>query len=153
VKIRFTSVSEYQMLICLKHKLWGSNQNRFRTWELGDLLIIRVDYQVACVVKISGAYFRSDTLIWNNGVFPWRIPIELFIYYSIDNRDRISMFTENLLMSAFGSKYGLSIQSQKPLPFIYATKLYDYLRLDGVQDKQILSKRHLNKLIIEFTKQ
>lgn len=147
MKIRFSAVDEYNLLVSLKNGTWGSNVNRFRFWENGDLLVLRVKQQVACVLRVTGGFYRSEVPLWDNGLFPWRIPIELHSYFEPDRREGISYFTEACLLDSFGSKYGLALQNNKPLPFINATRFYTRLNQTENQNKHVDTTKKITSLM------
>ena len=85
--IRLIKVNdEYQLLACLKHEIWGANRNRFGKWEKGEYLAFIVDNGIAALAKVNGGQFISKTPIWENGVFPFRIPIKFLRFLPPENR-------------------------------------------------------------------
>ena len=54
MRLRVTSVDEYQFLTCVRHQIWGSKQARFSAWEKGDYLAILVNKAVAGLAVVSG---------------------------------------------------------------------------------------------------
>ena len=153
MKIRFTAIDEYNMLVSLKHKTWGSKTNRFRIWEEGDLIVLRVKQQVACVLKITGPSYKSEVPLWSNGVFQWRIPVELHTYFAPDQREGISYFAEESLLDSFGSKYGLALQNYKPLPFIHAMRFYSKLNQIDNQNKLVETPKSVDRLLASLALQ
>lgn len=76
MRLRITKIDEYQLLTCMKHRLWGSKSARFRTWHVGDLLAVIVDKSLAALAEVSGRAFESKERVWDNGLFPHRIPLK-----------------------------------------------------------------------------
>ncbi len=75
MSLRLTKVNEFQFLTCLKHEVWGSNQQRFGKWGIGERLAFLVGTNLAALAEISGEAYMDDEIIWDNGLFPYRIPI------------------------------------------------------------------------------
>ena len=80
MRLRLTKVEEYQFLTCVKHEIWGSKSARFNDWKNGDYLAIIVDKQIAGLAEVSGAAFQSQEKVWDNGLFPNGITINLSTY-------------------------------------------------------------------------
>ncbi len=60
---------------CIKHELWGANNN-FKQWQIGDILIVTVDRKFAAIAEVTGEVFMDDLRIWEGDYFPYRIPIK-----------------------------------------------------------------------------
>ena len=73
--MRLTTVDEFQLLTCLKHQVWGSKAARFKDWRVGDQLVFLVDKAVAALAEVTGEPYVSKETVWDNGLFPHRIPI------------------------------------------------------------------------------
>ena len=58
MRLRLTSIDEFQFLTCLKHQLWGSKVYRFKDWEDGDYVAIIVDKALVGLAKVSGKPFQ-----------------------------------------------------------------------------------------------
>ncbi len=86
MRLRITKVDEYQFLTCLKHSLWGSKSARFKDWQGDDYLVFIVDKALAGYAVVSGKPFHSTDKVWDNGLFPYRIPIKFAHVLTKDNR-------------------------------------------------------------------
>ena len=85
MRLRITKVDEYQFLTCLKYSLWGSKSARFKDWQEGDYLSFIVNKELAGFAIVSGKSFQSTDAVWDNGLFPHRIPIK---FVHLLNRDQ-----------------------------------------------------------------
>jgi hypothetical protein len=69
MRLRLTKVDEFQFLTCIKNGVWGSNSARFADWQIGDLLAIIVDKQIAGLSEVSGSPFNlkrlSGTMVYS----------------------------------------------------------------------------------------
>lgn len=115
MRLRLTKIDEYQFLTCLKHALWGSKSPRFSDWYEGDKFAILVDKSIAALAEISGRPFESKDEVWDNGLFPNRIPLK-FVHV-LEPRDRPPILGEirDALMQHWGTKYGWRILNQEVL--------------------------------------
>lgn len=86
MRLRLSKIDEYQFLTCLKHSLWGSKSPRFNDWYEGDKFAIIVDKNLAALAEVSGPAFECQDKVWDNGLFPHRIPIR-FIHV-LASKDR-----------------------------------------------------------------
>lgn len=125
MNIRVVKVDEYQFLTCLKSGLWAANKNILRKWNVGDQIIFYVDRKIAAISDISGDSFESDDIIWDVGLFPYRIPIT-FTKIALP-QNRLDFYSDNKLKDIFveswGEKYGWGINCQYPLKECAANKL------------------------------
>ena len=116
MRLRLASVSEPQLLECLQQGLWGQEGRGYRNWNQDDMLAFIVNKEIAGLSKVTGKQFYSEELIWSNGLFPHRIPIEFT--YVLQGNDRLPMKGRILdaVTSAWGKHYGWGILSKKLLP-------------------------------------
>jgi hypothetical protein len=115
MRLRVTSVDEYQFLTCVKHQVWGSKSARFGTWQQGDYLVILVNKAVAGLAVVSSKSYTSKQRIWDNGVFPHRIDIQFSHAFFPDNRLPVLGKIRDVLTSTWGTRYGLGILNQQLL--------------------------------------
>jgi hypothetical protein len=115
VRLRLTKIDEYQFLTCLKHGLWGSKSPRFSDWYQGDKFAIIVDKNLAALAEVAGSAFESQDEVWNNGLFPHRIPIRFIHVLSPKDRPPILGELRDALMAQWGTKYGWRILNQEVL--------------------------------------
>jgi hypothetical protein len=115
VRLRITKIDEYQLLTCLKHGLWGSKSARFKTWGVGDKLAIIVEKSLAALCEVAGPPFESREKVWDNGVFPHRIPMKFT--HALRPRDRPPILGEvrDTLTEEWGPRYGWAILNQQVL--------------------------------------
>lgn len=118
MRLRITKVDEYQLLTCIKNNVWGSKNARFKQWELGDYLAIIVDRDIAALAQVSGPPYESQESVWDNGLFPHRIPISFVHAAFPKNRRPVLGKIRDALMEAWGVSpqyYGWGILNQRLL--------------------------------------
>ena len=123
VRLRITKVDEYQFLSCLKHSLWGSKSARFKNWQKGDYLVFIVNKSLSGYAQVSGDPFTSREIVWDDGLFPYRIPIKF--KYILTKSDRIPVLGEirDILVLEWGNTYGWGILNQKLISDAPAEKI------------------------------
>ncbi len=112
-RLRIVKIDEYQYLTCLKSSLWGSRSARFKNWQQGDYLVFIVDKALAGLAEISGKPFSSEEKIWDNGLYPHRIPIKFVHTLAVENRIPLLGEIRDVLTSAWGTFYGHGILNQE----------------------------------------
>lgn len=115
MRLRLTKVDEYQFLTCLKCSLWGSRSSRFRDWQEGDYLAFIVDKGLTALAIVAGKPFHSTEIVWDNGLFPYRIPLKFVHVLQKDQRVPILGEVRDTLTSAWGPRYGWGILNQQLL--------------------------------------
>lgn len=106
MRMRITSLEEKQLQECLLSSLWGSKHS-FKDWEIGDILVLCVNKEIAAVAKVSGPQFISSTPIWENGLFPIRMPLIFTHYFKQKNRLPLQGELREMFYNVYGQKYGL----------------------------------------------
>ena len=115
MRMRLTKIDEYQFLLCVKHGIWGSKSARFSDWYEGDKFAIIVDKSLAALAEVSGPAFESQDKVWDNGVFPYRIPLRFLHVLVPKQRPPILGDVRDALMKQWGTKYGFRILNQEVL--------------------------------------
>lgn len=106
MRLRLTKLDEYQYLTCLKHSLWGSKSARFKDWQQGDYLGFIVDKALAGLAEVTGKPFQSKEKVWDNDIYPHRIPIKFVHALALEHRIPILGEVRDALTSAWGPRYG-----------------------------------------------
>jgi hypothetical protein len=115
MRLRMTKVDEFQFLTCLQHEVWGSNSDRFKDWKVGDYLLILVNKALAGLAEVSGKPFVSKHRVWDNGLFPHRIPLKFLHVLVPENRPPVLGEIRDCLTSVWGPSYGWGILNQQLL--------------------------------------
>jgi hypothetical protein len=112
MRLRLTKVDEFQFLTCVKNEVWGSHSARFADWQIGDLLAIIVEKQIAGLAEVKGTPFKSDKIVWDNGLFPFRISIKFTYLFDKQHRPQILGNIRDALINAWTTRYGWGILNQ-----------------------------------------
>jgi len=128
MRARLSSIDEFQLLTCFQHELWGSKSDRFSDWRLGDCLLLTVNKTLAALAHVSGKPFKSNEKVWDNGTYPFRIPIKFQIIVEPDSRPLILGEIRDVLTSVWGPNYGWGILNQQVLEGDVADKLVSAIK-------------------------
>ena len=82
----------------------------------GDLLVILVDKGVAGLAEVTGSPYVSRAQVWDNGIFPHRIPIRFTNVMLPQQRPPILGPLRDALVAAWGPTYGWGIINQQLVP-------------------------------------
>lgn len=115
MRLRLVSIDELQFLTCLRHQLWGSKSARFAEWKRGDYLAFIVDKAIAGLAEVAGDPLVSREKVWDNGLFPYRIPLKMVHATERGKRSPILGPIRDALMSAWTTNYGWGIRNQQLL--------------------------------------
>jgi hypothetical protein len=96
-------------------------------WKEGEYLVLIVDKTLAGLAEVSGKPFVSNERVWDNGIFPNRIPIRFVHISEKAKRPRIEEI-EDVLISALGKKYVWGIVLQKVVSGDDAKRIIDAIR-------------------------
>lgn len=113
MRVRLTKVDEFQFLTCVKNSVWGSKNARFSDWRVGDFLAIIVEKQIAGLARVEGPSYHSEVRIWDNGVFPHRIPVKFDYLFNKQHRPQILGPIRDVLIKEWTPKYGWGILNQR----------------------------------------
>lgn len=147
MRLRVTSVDEFQFLTCVQHNVWGSAAARFSTWQVGDHLAILVNKAVAGLAVVSGEPYTSKQKVWDNGLFPHRIDLNFTHVFLPENRMPVLGQIRDVLTSAWGPKYGLGILNQQLLQGDAAETIVNSIK--SQQSKLPEIRARLDELLVE----
>lgn len=129
MRARVTKLDDFQFLTCLQHGLWGSRSARFKDWQLGDKLVLLVGNAVGGVAEVAGKPFKSSERVWDNDLFPHRIPMRFTWVPAPDARPPVLGEVRHTLSEAYdgGGGWGLGILNQRLMKEGAATRLLSLL--------------------------
>jgi len=105
---------------------------RFKSWKVGEYVGIIVNKAVAGLAQVSGEAYEYWDPIWDNGIFPFRIPLEFIWVTTPDLRPPLALEIGDALRSSFGPKYGWVVLSQALLPEAQSEKIISViLKIDN----------------------
>jgi hypothetical protein len=141
LRVRTTKLDEFQFLTCLRHGLWGSRSARFKDWRVGDKLILLVGNAVAGLAEVTGAAFVSNDPVWDNDLFPHRIPISFVYAGREENRLPVLGEVREALAQSFdgGGGWGLGILNQRLMKTDQAAFLIRSIVARGSELKEVQS--------------
>lgn len=136
MRMRIANVTEGQLEKCIDYKVWGSRQ-MFRHWEPGDLLVLMVDKHIAAVARVSDPPTLSTLQVWDNGLFPYRVPLKFTHILLPEDRIQFTGKIKDSFLKAYGSRYGYVLLNKQ----ILTTEIAELI-LDKVNQKpNSLSKK------------
>lgn len=91
------------------------------------MLLFFVEKKVAALAEVAGEPFVSVDEIWDNGLFPYRVPLEFRFILDEDDRVPTGHVIKDHLMSAWGYNYGWGIQVKQPVPNPQADEILKYI--------------------------
>lgn len=151
MRVRLSSIDEFQLLTCFEHELWGSKTDRFGDWQQGDYLLLTVNKTLAALACVSGKSFKSDEKVWDNGLYPFRIPIKFQIIVEPDARPLILGDIRDVLTSVWGPSYGWGILNQNVLVGDAAEKLV--AAIEAAPNRLDYFREHLNERLDDAANQ
>lgn len=143
MRLRLTKVDEYQFLTCVKHEVWGSKSARFSDWKIGDFLAIIVDKQIAGLAEISGTSYYTKEIVWDNGLFPHRIPTKFNYLFDKEHRPNILGNIREALVNAWSTRYGWGILNQNLLVNSNAEIIINEIKSRQPQNNEIINNLEL----------
>jgi hypothetical protein len=147
MRLRITKIDEYQFLTCLYNGLWGSQNDRFKDWRKGDYIAVIVDKNMAALSEVSGEPFYSKEKVWDNGLFPYRIPIKFKHVIDVEDRPPILGVIRDTMTKAWGPRYGWGILNQQVLESPHADTIVKAIT-DSPNSQQKFND-HIDELVEE----
>jgi hypothetical protein len=102
--------------------------DRFGEWQQGDYLLLAVNKSLAALAQIAGKPFKSNERVWDNGLYPYRIPIRFLNVVQPQARPLLLGEIRDVLTSVWGPTYGWGILNQQLLEGDVAEKLVSAVR-------------------------
>ena len=78
--------------------------------------VTRVDKAVAELARVSGEPFVSEPLVWENGLYPHRIPVKFVQVLLAEHRPPDLGKSREAITSEVGPQYDWLIITQRPMP-------------------------------------
>src|SRR5215813_5987272 len=99
----------------MKSRIGVAIAARFKNWSEGDHLAIIVEKNLAALAEVSGKPFNSRDKVWDNGLFPHRIPLRFTHVLKPKDRPPILGEIRDALTQQWGPRYGWAILNQQAL--------------------------------------
>ncbi|MGE5417506.1 MAG: hypothetical protein ACM3UZ_12285 [Acidobacteriota bacterium] len=112
MRLRITVLGNDQFMPCVEKKVWGSKTNRFKSWQEGDYLLFIIRDAGVALARVSGPTFISEDLIWDKGIYPFRVPIEFEILPDLNNGKKQEKIVREKLTQAYGNYYSWVLFTQ-----------------------------------------
>ncbi len=128
MRLRLSSIDEFQLLTCFGHGLWGAKTDRFSDWRQGDYLLLTVNKSLAALAQVMGKKYKSSEKVWDNGLYPFRIPIKFLNLIEPQHRPLLLGEARDVLTSVWGPTYGWGILNQQLLEGEAADKLLSAIK-------------------------
>jgi len=102
--------------VVVTHSLWGSNRSRFGKWLVGERLVLLVGTEGVVVATVAGKAFQSDSVLWDNDLFEFRIPVHIEKIIRGTAGKAAAASVRKAMLAGIGEHYGAYIMSQSKLP-------------------------------------
>ncbi|WP_313120318.1 hypothetical protein [Proteiniclasticum ruminis] len=113
--MRVASISEEQFSKCKKYKLWGSERPTIMKWTEGELILFKTKDRIMGLAEVIGKPFEDNLLIWEGGLYPYRVPIVIIKEYNSFIGDKLYQDFKDIMIKEYGSYYGWVILNKHPL--------------------------------------
>jgi hypothetical protein len=112
--LRLAVIPNSQVLRCVKHGQWGSEQNRLYSWIVGEHLVT-ISPKIVALGKISGESFWNSEPIFEGRVYPFRIPVEFSNVVMAEPAITVGSHIKDLMREAHGRTWGRFVVNQWPI--------------------------------------
>lgn len=99
----------------IRASIWGSRRATIGKWNDEDRLVFFTDKMIAAVAEVRGKMTVSDTLVWDNGIFPYRRLVVFTHAFKKENRVPLKGAVKEALTKAYGSNYGWVFLNKPPV--------------------------------------
>lgn len=126
---RIASVNYLTFLQCYQNKLWGANNVYISKWSIGDHLVFKIKDNVVAISEIIGEAYMDNKVIWDNGLFWNRIPLNFIKVFKLSDAISFEELLKPHFLELWGKKYGWVILNKHPLPDEIVTKIISAFEL------------------------
>ena len=128
MNVRVVCINRDSFDICREYNLWASKTKRIKNWNIGDVLVFRVNGNIAGYAKVTSEMFESDLAYWSDALYVYRFNLGDWNLLSENSWIEVNSEIKTLFMDSWGDHYGLKMINQVPLLEKQATILMDMLR-------------------------
>lgn len=114
--LRIAKADSAQLAVCIEEGLWAATKNRLLRWRVGENLLVFAEGGPLILGSIDGQSYESDLLIFEGGFFPYRIPLRISDVVEPPRAASVMREVRRSLSGHYGSRYGIRILMQLPLP-------------------------------------
>jgi len=101
--------------IAVKNSVWGSKK-RISTWSIGEKIVFLVEDDGVVFGKVSGEQFFSEDGLWEDDLYPWRVPINFESQLSGKEGRDFQIKLRLALKASYGKSTGALILFRLKLP-------------------------------------
>ena len=112
--VRMAVINENSLLICKNENIWAEKRNLMKKWDLGDILLIKIENVLVGYGVAFSKAFTSDLMYWENDLYPFRINMK-WTLLNEESRIEVDGRIRSLLVRNWGERYGLGILLHWPL--------------------------------------
>lgn len=132
--MRLASLSHwYKYIPCKENKFFASTKNCFKSWEIGEILIILIGREGVSVSKIIGEPYYSNLMYWDNDLYPWRIPIKIYYEFDGETGQKINRKIRKFLWNAYEDKYGVVLLNRQKISKKIEKQITELLAFNGLK--------------------
>lgn len=114
--VRVARVSEFKLLVAIKHQVWGATRARSRKWTVGDYLVLKDASGSVALVPLASHRFHFMTKIRGLDVYPYRISVEFPQLPASEDRPAVGLKFRQVVAAGLGPRYGIRVRTQSVLP-------------------------------------
>jgi len=115
MNVRVVCIDKISFEICKSNSIWASKDRRIRNFEIGDVLVIRVDGKIAGYTEVASKIYESKIVYWKNDLYPYRVNLGDWNLLTEDNWIEVNNDIKKIFMDSWGINYGLKMIAQIPL--------------------------------------
>lgn len=143
----FAKMDYNSFISCIQQGRFGQNRNIMHNIKAGDRFFVLTNHGIVGLFEATTNYYFDDTKIWNDGVYPYRVNINLIKLVRKEDAIDVDLVKEEL-RKTYGNRWVFSvILNLKPLS-------EDIVKLivSKLSDVPSVSTKEINVLAVEEQK-
>ena len=108
------------------NNVWANNKKRFSKWEVGEKLIMLIEEDGVALGEITGLPLYSEEVLWEDDLYPWRIPISFELITKGEEGEAIQRRLKEIIKEGYGPNYGILILFGIKIPELLENDIFEF---------------------------
>ncbi|HPD39626.1 MAG TPA: hypothetical protein PK411_14865 [Mesotoga infera] len=108
------------------NNVWANKKKHFSKWEVGERVVMFIEEDGVALGEITGLPFYSEEVLWEDDLYPWRIPISFELIAKGKEGETAQRRLKRIIAEGYGSYYGSLILFGIKIPEVLENDILEF---------------------------